>query len=128
MGQIFLWPNFFRIKFWLTPPNVQRKEIKLVLSRLPSPKQSRKNKTSFEFIFCYKFDSNNKNIKQNIGENIVKCWFYEISIKILRQTPIPTFVKLPLKFWCWFHKTNTVIYYFMYNVCRILIIIFFAMN
>ena len=25
-----------------------------------------------------------KNIKQNIGENIVHCWFYETSIKILR--------------------------------------------
>ena len=25
-----------------------------------------------------------KNIKQNIQENIVQCWFYETSIKILR--------------------------------------------
>ena len=25
-----------------------------------------------------------KNIKQNIGENFVQCWFYETSIKTLR--------------------------------------------
>ena len=29
--------------------------------------------------------ASNKNIKQNIRENIVLCWLYETSIKILRQ-------------------------------------------
>ena len=55
-----------------------------------------------------------KDIKQNIGETIVQSWYYEISIKIWRAlltNPHPNFVNLPPKFWCWFHKTNTVIYY-----------------
>ena len=25
-----------------------------------------------------------------------------------KQTPTPTFVSMPSKFWCWFRKTNTV--------------------
>ena len=63
----------------MPPANLAQKETKL-----DSPqKNSRKTKTSFEFLFYSRFDSV-KNIKQNIRENIVLCWFYETSIKILR--------------------------------------------
>ena len=30
-----------------------------------------------------------KNIKQNVGENIVQCWFYETSVEILRMISEP---------------------------------------
>ena len=54
-----------------------------------------------------------KNIKQNIRENIVPCWFYETSMKILRlisKAPSPTFANLPPNSNVDTVKTNTVIY------------------
>ena len=56
-----------------------------------------------------------KNIKQNVGENIVQCWFYETSIKSLRiisEPPPHTFPNLAAKLQCWCRKTNTVIFYY----------------
>ena len=43
-----------------------------------------KNKTIFEFLFYGMFYCvNQKHFRQNIRENIVQCWFYVTSIKIL---------------------------------------------
>ena len=42
-----------------------------VHSQLTSPKCPVKNKTSFDFFFYYKSIASIKNIKQNIGENII---------------------------------------------------------
>ena len=47
-----------------------------VLSQLTSPKQSHKEKKIFSTIGLI------KNVKQNLWENIVQCWFYETSIEI----------------------------------------------
>ena len=63
-----------------------------------------------------------KNIIQNIGENIVQGWFYEISIKIFRaqlrnpHPPQPLLLICRQNFDVDFLKTNTVIYYDR-NVC-----------
>ena len=80
-----------------------------------------KNKMSFELKLNL-FDSFYvrfliiliKNIRQNLQENIVQSLFYKTSIKMLhliRKTPPNTFAYLAAKFWYWFRKTNTVIYY-----------------
>ena len=65
-------------------PTAERNKTYFTLYALNLPPlNSRvKNKTGFEFLFYYRFDSANQ--KQNIEENIVQVWFYETSIKILR--------------------------------------------
>ena len=56
----------------------------------------------------------NIHIKQNIRENILHCWFYKTSIKVLRlisKTPSNTFANSAANFHWLFLKTNSVIYY-----------------
>ena len=81
----YFFSPFFCVMFLLPLENLQRNKTGFILYALNSPPlNSRvKNKTSFEFLFYYMFPSAIKNIKQNIGENIVQCWLYETSIKIL---------------------------------------------
>ena len=76
----------FWIKFFVaaTKPNTKRNKTSFI-SYYPLLNILVKNKTSFESIFYVRFDAVNKKIKQNKRENIVQCWFYETSIKILRQ-------------------------------------------
>ena len=51
--------------------------------KFSTPLNSRvKNKISFNFFSTLGLIAPIKIIKQNLGENIVQCWFYETSIKI----------------------------------------------
>ena len=62
-----------------------------------------------------------KNFKQNIGENIVQCWFYETGIKILRQiskAPLPLLLISRQNSNVDFVKTNTGINYYVINFVR----------
>ena len=78
---------FFCVMLLLPPSNLQRKENKwfyFVRSQLTSSKNSCKKRRNFKFLFYYIYlIAPIKNIKQNKGENILKCWFYETTIKIL---------------------------------------------
>ena len=81
-----LFSPFFCVMFFVAArkPTAERNKTYFTLYALNLPPlNSRvKNKTGFEFLFYYRFDSANQ--KQNIEENIVQVWFYETSIKILR--------------------------------------------
>jgi hypothetical protein len=73
--------------FLLLQKNLQRKETKwfyFVRSQLTSSKQSRTKKQDMNIFSFIGLIPPIKNIKQNIGENIVHCWFYKTSIKILQ--------------------------------------------
>ena len=93
-----LFSRLFWIKHLLPLENITRKKnwfYFVARLRLNFPKKSRKKiKQVWNMFHTSCFIASIKNIKQNIRENIVQCWFYDPSIKILRAcylTPIPTF-------------------------------------
>ena len=112
--------RLFTLKFFVaaTKPNSKRNKTGFILySPDYPPLNSRvKIKQVFNFFFMLGLIPSIKRFKQNRQENIVQCWFYETSIKILRlisNAPsqlllicrqIPTLV----------HK-KTILYYTMYH-------------
>ena len=56
--------------------------IIFVRFQLTSPYQSRKKLK--KNLFYFRLMASIKNIKHNLQENIVQCWFYETGINILR--------------------------------------------
>ena len=57
-----------------------------------------------------------RNIKQNIQENIVQCWFFQTSLKILdlvNKAQPPLLLICRQNFNAHSVKTNTVIYYYL---------------
>ena len=100
--------------------NMKRNKTGFILHACDSPPlNSHVKRQVLNFVSTLCFIASSKNNKQNIWENIVQCWVYETSIKfsrLIKKNPIPTFVNyLPPKSWCWFPKTNTVMYYFNDN-------------
>ena len=74
---------------FLLPTKQKQKEAKLhsfIVYTPDSPSQNSrlKKKTSLDFLSVLSLIASIKNIKQNIQESIVQCWFYKTSIKILR--------------------------------------------
>ena len=93
--------------FLLPPTNRTQKETNwfyCVRSRVTSTKLiqlHKKNTTVLNSFSKLGLITSIENIKQNIRENIVQCWFYETSINILRlsnKAPPPSFANLPPKF------------------------------